>query len=317
MTEMDDVLGPLLDEIHSLAPEDAALVRLFSRDGESQVGALKPSLSEALDEAVRTACPQKTTFLSVDGDERSFWVAPMPGLGGHGLALEEEAAHRLLAPVVENLVNQIAHDVRNYAFTVGLQAEMGTRRAASAPEVKGHFEAVLRQVDGLKQYLQHLLAYGRSPSLALAELDPVALIREIIHQIQFSRPADAVPLSIRIEAEPLLGKVRWDPRSVGAALLALCDNAVRSADPPPSVTVHVAQDGNHVVIEVRDDGPGISPDILERLTLPMAVRRAGGAGLGLAIARKMATAHGGVLAIESSSAGTTVSLRLPTEVATG
>jgi nitrogen-specific signal transduction histidine kinase len=53
--------------------------------------------------------------------------------------------------------------------------------------------------------------------------------------------------------------------------------------------------------------------VLSKLALPMAVRRAGGAGLGLAIARKMVEAHGGRLELASSAAGTTARIVLPWE----
>lgn len=94
---------------------------------------------------------------------------------------------------LENLVNQIAHDVRNHAFTVGLQAEMGMRRAGSAPEIKAHFEAVLHQVDALKHYLEQLLLFGRPIRLALTSVDLVALVREQVQRLQFGWDPNAPP----------------------------------------------------------------------------------------------------------------------------
>lgn len=217
-------------------------------------------------------------------------------------------------PALESLVNQIAHDVRNHAFTIGLQSEMGQRRSAALPEIKTHFDAILRQVDALRHYLDELLLYGRPVKLAVAGVDPVALVREEVQRLQFGRGA-ASALDIRVEAPESLRQARWDYRALGHALQALLDNAIRSAEPPPPVVITVRAAEGGATIEVRDGGPGIAAEVLAKLDVPMAVRRAGGAGLGLAIARKMAEAHGGRLEIESGGGGTTARLVLPWEAA--
>ena len=214
---------------------------------------------------------------------------------------------------LENLVNQIAHDVRNHAFTMGLQAEMGIRRSTAAPEIKVHFEAVLRQVDSLKHYLEQLLLFGRPIKLTLTSVDLVALVREQVQRLQFAWDPNAPPFDVTLESEGQIRRGSWDPRALSHALLAVLDNAVRSATPAPPISATVRGNQNEVTVEVRDGGPGIPPDALPKLGVPMAVRRAGGAGLGLAIARKMVEAHGGHLELASSAAGTTVRLVLPWE----
>lgn len=212
---------------------------------------------------------------------------------------------------LENLVNQIAHDVRNHAFTMGLQAEMGQRRTGAAPEVKAHFDAIVRQVDALSRYLDQLLLYGRPVAVAPVPVEPAALVRAQVDLLRGHIGSAA--LDIRVEADPAGRKATWDARAFGCALRALLDNAVESATPPPPVAVVVRDAGGHAEVEVRDAGPGIEPEVLARLGVPMAVRRAGGAGLGLAIARKMVEALGGRLEIESAATGVTARLVLPWE----
>jgi len=222
---------------------------------------------------------------------------------------------RRLTAAVESLINQVAHDIRNYAFTVGLQAELGERLTAASPEVKGHFSAVLRQVEALKGYLERLLLFGRPVTLRPTVADAGTLVRQAVQVVTLSRPPGASPLAIGVEVTGEVTAVRWDVGAVGHALGAVLDNAVRSAEPPPPVTVKVKGEGQRVTIEVCDRGAGIPAAVRDLLWMPMRVRRHGGLGLGLAIARKMVAAHGGKLALESGPAGTTVRLELPTEVA--
>jgi signal transduction histidine kinase len=212
---------------------------------------------------------------------------------------------------LENLVNQIAHDVRNHAFTMGLQAEMGLRRSTAAPEIKAHFEAVLRQVDALKHYLEQLLLFGRPIKLTPTAVDLVALVREQVQRLQAAWDPNAPPPEVAVKTEGQLRPGSWDPRALAHAFMAILDNAVRSATPPPPVSATVRGNDTSAVVEIQDAGPGIPPDVIAKLTVPMAVRRAGGAGLGVAIARKMVEAHGGELELVSSGAGTTVRIALP------
>lgn len=218
------------------------------------------------------------------------------------------------ATALENLVNQIAHDVRNHAFTMGLQAEMGIRRTAELREIKAHFEAILRQVDALNHYVEQLLLYGRPVALTPTSVDLAAIVREQVQRLQFGAdPAAAAP-DIRVEVEGELRRGTWDGRALSHAVMAILDNAVRSARPSPPVVAVVRGDQHCAVVEVRDTGPGIPPEAMAKLAVPMAVRRAGGAGLGLAIARKMVEAHGGHLEVESGPGGTTARLTLPWEI---
>lgn len=217
------------------------------------------------------------------------------------------------AAALETLVNQIAHDIRNFAFTIGLQAEMGLR-GAPPPESRRHLNAVLRQVDSLKRYIDQLLLFGRPVRLDTQTFDLGSFLREEIQRFQFSRePSPDSPPSITLS--PVApSTVRWDRRAVGTVLAALLDNAARAASPPPPITVSATVVAGRVVLQVRDQGAGMSPETVAALATPMKVRRAGAAGLGLAIARKLARAHGGTLDLESGPGGTLVTVTLPREV---
>src|SRR4030042_6420299 len=140
---------------------------------------------------------------------------------------------------LENLLNQIAHDVRNHAFTMGLQAEMGLRRAGNTPEIKAHFEAVLQQVDALKHYLEQLLLFGRPIRLTLTSVDLLALLREQVQRLQFGWDPNAPPFDVKVESEGQLRRGSWDPRALSHALLAVLANAGRRAAPPPPASATV------------------------------------------------------------------------------
>jgi signal transduction histidine kinase len=116
--------------------------------------------------------------------------------------------------------------------------------------------------------------------------------------------------------------VLGDPDALSRALVNLLDNAVRHA--ASQVTVSVRRDGGSALLTVRDDGPGIPAQDIERAfgrfsRLDSARSRtgdAGGAGLGLAIVRAAAKAHGGTASLRDASPGLLAEVRLPLADAT-
>jgi signal transduction histidine kinase len=305
------------DDAVRLLRVDGERVWLRDLGGDEQPCVLSPSFEELCAADREMGQGVAATAHLQDGETVTLWVVPVEGWQALAVVQVREEGDRELARSLENLVNQIAHDVRNHAFTIGLQTEMGLRRATQSPDLKNHLEAVLRQIEALKVYLEKLLLFGRPASLATLGIDPVAFVREQVQRFQFGWDASAPPVAISVEASGEAGTVHWDGRAVSAAITALLDNAARCDARDPSITIRVSCDRKRVDVAVVDEGPGIPPEAVARLFVPMSVRRPGGAGLGLSIARKMAEAHGGVLTLDTGPGGTTATLRLPREVPAG
>ena len=313
---MPPLLRELLAAVKVLRRDAQGRLALVGADGASACE-IVPPFEEVLATASSSGQSALVTLRVEGAEDTPTVLMPVPGSSHEALALPAAAANDVLSPVIENLVNQIAHDVRNHAFAVGLQAELGQRRAADSPAAVAAFEAILRQLDSLRIYLDRLLLFGRPLALARVPMKVEDFLREQTQRFQSLRKADAAPLAITVSAPSTVGSARWDPQALGHALQALLDNAARSATPPPPIYVEAHTDERAVVIEVRDQGPGIPEATLTSLETPMRVRRAGGAGLGLAIARKMVEAHGGCLEITSDASGTRVRMKLPREAPPG
>ena len=126
-------------------------------------------------------------------------------------------------------------------------------------------------------------------------------------------------VELRLHQDPGEPIADVDPARIGQVLANLLSNALRHTPGGGRVEVAVAEDGDEVGIDVTDDGDGIAaehlPRIFERFYRVDAARdRArGGTGVGLAISRAIARAHGGELraASEGPGQGTTILLRLP------
>jgi len=134
----------------------------------------------------------------------------------------------------------------------------------------------------------------------------------------FSEPARSA--NIRLEGKVAAGidPVCMDSRRIGRVLTNLISNALRYSDAGGSILIQVTRDSDTVRVEVADTGSGIPhedlPMIFERFYRgeKSRSRASGGAGLGLAIARGIVTAHGGEIGVASQPGkGTTFHFTLP------
>jgi len=172
--------------------------------------------------------------------------------------------------------------------------------------------AAIVKIEDMAAMLEDILVLART-GRARADLRPVdlsALVETVADEyVELGRPVRSAPCP-RVTAQDASELLR-------RALRNLVDNAVTYAG---SAELEVLRDGNRVIIEVRDSGPGISPEERERVLAPFQrletsrSRDTGGTGLGLAIARSIAESHGGSLALPSDEpSGLVARLSLPVE----
>jgi signal transduction histidine kinase len=154
----------------------------------------------------------------------------------------------------------------------------------------------------------------RHLKLQISKVDLVQLIKELV-AIEFQQEQD------RIEVRLAANSVPWDIDEIRIRLLLknLIDNALcYSHSKADQIVVQLEATADSLTIAVSDRGSGMSPDQVERATEPFyradpaRSRDTGGFGLGLYLCCRIATAHGGILQIDSEvGRGTTVSLVLP------
>jgi heavy metal sensor kinase len=184
------------------------------------------------------------------------------------------------------------------------------------------YEEALAQVDEAASYMARLVA--RLLVLARADAGQVRLERETVELAELlehvaGQVGEAAGRSIRVHAAGP-APVSGDPLRLTELFLNLLGNATRYTPPEGMVTVEVRRQGGEAVVVVKDTGIGIPPEhlphVFERFYRvdQARAREAGGAGLGLAIARWIVDAHRGAIRAESEPGhGTTMTVTLPIE----
>ncbi|MGZ3583661.1 MAG: ATP-binding protein [Ktedonobacterales bacterium] len=225
----------------------------------------------------------------------------------------------------KQFVADVSHELRTPLTALGGGLEMlmlGADRGD--PEASRRLtRGMYREVERMRRLVEDLLTLTRlDEGRARLRLGPVAvgtLIAEVAEQAERLAPHRTV----HTEVEENLPPIRADADYLRQVVLNLLDNAFKYTPEPGTVTL-VARSGDvtHVILEVRDTGIGIPPDALPHVferfyrADPARARtpqRAGGAGLGLSIAKGLVEAQGGQIEIASKpNVGTTVTLRFPT-----
>jgi len=137
-------------------------------------------------------------------------------------------------------------------------------------------------------------------------------VRAAIASARTTGGADGVHVVTREMDEPAV--VKGDAAALEQIFLNLLLNAVQASDEGECVEVSLSSTEVQVVITVADRGVGIAPEDLQRVYDPLYTTRRDGSGLGLTIARRLVSAHGGRIEIESESGiGTVVRVILPAE----
>ncbi|MGH9866717.1 MAG: sensor histidine kinase [Candidatus Polarisedimenticolia bacterium] len=125
-------------------------------------------------------------------------------------------------------------------------------------------------------------------------------------------PGGAEGARLSFDPDPNVDLVPVDPDALHRALVNLIRNAREAAGPQGSVEVRTQMLSDRVLVAVRDDGPGMPPEELQRIFQPFYTTRRGAMGLGLAICRQVAEAHGGsIRALNVLPRGLEVGLELP------
>lgn len=235
------------------------------------------------------------------------------GLAQHELARMQKTVlgalrqnERLVA--LGTAVTKISHDLKNILSTVRLMSD--GLAGIDVPEVKRVLPGLIAAIDRAVALCVGTLGYTREGAAPLNIKDfPLRpLISELTPVVENGAQGD--PHRLIDEVPPDLA-VRADRDQLFRVLLNLSRNAVEAG--ANCVTISAHNGDKRVVIDVADDGPGLTPKARDNLFRPFAgSARPGGTGLGLAIAREILRAHGGDIVLGRSGAdGTLFQLSLP------
>ncbi|MCG3169648.1 MAG: Signal transduction histidine-protein kinase AtoS [Pseudomonadales bacterium] len=224
--------------------------------------------------------------------------------------------HRRLT-AMGRMMAALAHQLRTPLAAAMLYAS-NLRDAELTPEQTRRFSTkVLSRLAHLERQVRDMLIYVRGDLV----LDELCSVREILDDLGAALEAPATSAGVRcavaLGCDPGL-RLRCNREVLGGALMNLVTNALEAGGAGGRIDVEAALEDGRLSIAVRDDGPGMSAGMAALAGEDFFTTKAQGTGLGLAVVRAVARAHGGEFRIASAPGeGTRASVLLPLAAAAG
>jgi len=235
-------------------------------------------------------------------------------------------AERLEA--VAELSASLAHEIKNPLASIRSAVEqLGRSKQASADE-QTLADLVVRESDRLSRLLTEFLDFARTRVTSIGTVDLVAIARAAATMAQ-SHPSRPSTVEVFVEAPATPVLIDGDEDLLHRAIFNLALNAVQASGHGGRVVVSVdaalygplppgvLYPRDAVSIVVEDSGPGIAPEVQDRLFEPFTTTKPGGSGLGLSVVHRAVEAHRGIVLVDSSDRGTTFRIVLPRRQAVG
>jgi signal transduction histidine kinase len=217
---------------------------------------------------------------------------------------------RLLGQVSGGLAHQLRNGVTGARLAVQLHAgECGGKVDSEALHV------ALRQLTLVEANLKRFLDLGRTE---VGKREPCSLIAVAEEAVALLQPqCRHAGIELTWQPPEQDGIVLGNSGQLGQLVLNVVGNAVEAAGPGGRVQVTLSVLRSSAVLEVRDSGPGPAPEVAERLFEPFVTGKRDGVGLGLAVARQAAEAHGGRITWRREEKQTCFVIEMPTTAARG
>jgi len=199
----------------------------------------------------------------------------------------------------------LAHEIRNPLGGIQLYASMLARDLSDREEPLVTVRKISAGVRRVEALVGQVLQFSRE---IVVDPRPIDLATVVEQAVEYARKtADERGVQCHIKGAPSL-PAKADPLMFGQAILNLILNAAEATQPGGSIFVDYnrppeGSEAKHFHVLVRDTGPGIQPEILDRIFNPFFTTKDSGTGLGLAIVHRVIEAHDGTIMASNDPAG--------------
>jgi len=249
-------------------------------------------------------------------------------LGGLMIMLAAVQKERRLNELKSEFIANVSHELKTPLSLIRMFGELISMGKLKKPEMSREYaEIITRESDRLARLIDNVLDFARMERGKVAyDFRPDADLGEVVERALdvYRYRIEREGLRLTVELEPDLPKVRLDENAMTLVVLNLVDNAIkygREGKDGGAIEVRVVRMGRDLALQVKDNGPGIRPEeqrkVFERFYRARQTRGRPirGSGIGLALVRHIAEAHGGRVTLESEvGKGCTFTVTVPVEL---
>lgn len=232
--------------------------------------------------------------------------------------LEERERLRDRLAAVGEMAAAIAHEVKNPLAGIEVMAGLLRRKLPDVPEAQTVLSDIINEAKMANAIVQEVLEFVRPIRLQVERTYLVDAVRAAVQHADVKALRRDVEVDVRLDAS--LPQIQGDPQQLTQLFTNLLANAYEAMEGRGRVVVTAdavrmddGMDGRDaVLVEFADDGPGMAPEVAERVFDPFFTTKPQGSGLGLSIVRKIVDAHDGQIDLQTApERGTRIRVTLP------
>jgi two-component system nitrogen regulation sensor histidine kinase GlnL len=222
--------------------------------------------------------------------------------------LEQQQANR-------ELIRNLAHEIKNPLGGIRGAAQL-LERELGDPELREFTQVIVKETDRLQSLMNRLLTPNRLPQIEDVN------IHEVMERVRTLLLAEFPEgLEVKRDYDTSLPEITGDREQLIQAILNVARNAAQATGGlgeirmvtriARQITIARKRFRHAIAVSIEDDGPGIPPELAERIFYPLVSGRQGGTGLGLSLAQSFVSQHHGLIEFDSVPGRTRFTLLLP------
>ena len=281
-------------------------------------------VSDALVDALRTLDSGGQAMVRVTEEDRNLQLAVHVSRfrlrdEAHALASMQDLRNELEEKEMEawqQLTRVLTHEIMNSVAPISSLASTANRLLRDVPAVpngdgsaayaeitedaREAVQTIERRSQGLIHFVDSYRSFTKIPSPTFEVLSVCALFEDVRRLLRVQIEEQNLDCRIRVEPEDL--QISADPELIEQVLINLVLNAIQAVEGRPNARIelraHIDR-RSRPVLQVADNGPGISPDVQEKIFVPFFTTKDDGSGIGLSLSRQIMRLHGGALTVRS------------------
>ncbi len=230
-------------------------------------------------------------------------------LGSTGIVRDVTAFKEMEARLVERerlaavgeLAASVAHEIKNPLAGIRGACEILSDVFSEDDPRRELSEEVHRQIERLDRTLRDLLRFAKPQAMRQEATDIHAVLDRVLAVLLEADQARSI--TVDRDYDRAMPELRVDPQQMEQVFINILLNAFQAMNHAGKIVIRTIADGEGASISIRDSGPGIPPEVADRIFKPFFTTRSKGTGLGLAIVKNIVTAHGGAISAATAPGG--------------